>query len=816
MRSILLPTYAPVDCLVSCCRLWLIGMIILGPPALSAVPSELPGWSESLPATPQLNLILPRGIQRGAEHTLQFLGARLESAEEVFLYNSNGKISVQKVQVIDGTRVDVVIKVEADCRLGEHVAQVRTRDGISEFRSFFVGAMPEINEQEPNSSFSEAQAIEMNCTINGTVTNEDIDYFRFVGKQGDRVSVEVEAIRLGYMFDPAIALLDKDRFEIAVSDDTPLTKQDSWLSVILPEDGEYCVAVRESSFRGNGDCRYRVHVGNFGRPTAVIPAGGKPGETVRLRFLEQLGGAGAGNRFTEKEVTLPSLDQFPGGLFFEDEFGISPSPVPFRLLEMDNVLEPADNNRFSETVLIDLSTNTQGIAIHGVIDEKGHLDFYRFTAKQNQVWYFRCEARKIGSSLDPVINIYNASQQVIAGNDDNGGLDALIRFQVPADGDYFVMVRDHMNRMREEFLYRLEITPAKPKLNIGIQRNDRYSQNRQTIAVPQGNRFAVLVNAEKNEFGGGVELSSEGLPPGLTMHAVPMADNLNLMPVVFEAAADAAIGGQLVDFRAKHKDPATGIQGSFRNFADFVLGEPNNQVYYGCTVEKLAMAVIEPLPFRLEIVQPKVPLVRNGIIHIKVVAQRNEGFDQPIQIFFPFQPPGVGTTVQQTIPQGQNEFTYPVNANANAQLGKWPIYVIGYGDVKGPAWASTQLAELVVADQFLKTEFERASVETGQPTQLKCKIEHLTEFEGEATAEIIAIPPNVTVQTGIRFTKDTPELAFDVQTTGESPIGKHGLYCQITIVQNGEPIVFRSGEIQLQINKPLPPKPADGITSPAS
>jgi hypothetical protein len=228
------------------------------------------GMPAALPSTPQLNLILPRGVQRGGEYTLQFIGARLDRAEEVFLYNSDGKITVLNVQPMDVNRVDVSIKVEADCRLGEHIAQLRTRDGISDFRSFYIGAMREINEQEPNSSFTEAQPIELNCTINGTITNEDIDYFRFTGKKGERVSVEVEAIRLGYMFDPAIALLDEDRFEIAVSDDTPLTKQDSWLSVILPEDGEYYVAIREAAFRGNGDCRYRLHIGNFGRPTAAV------------------------------------------------------------------------------------------------------------------------------------------------------------------------------------------------------------------------------------------------------------------------------------------------------------------------------------------------------------------------------------------------------------------------------------------------------------------------------------------------------------------------------------------------------------------
>ena len=36
---------------------------------------------------------------------------------------------------------------------------------------------------------------------------------------------------------------------------------------------------------GNGSCIYRLHVGNFPRATAVLPAGGKPGETVQVRWI---------------------------------------------------------------------------------------------------------------------------------------------------------------------------------------------------------------------------------------------------------------------------------------------------------------------------------------------------------------------------------------------------------------------------------------------------------------------------------------------------------------------------------------------------
>ena len=609
---------------------------------------------------------------------------------------------------------------------------------------------------------------------------------------------------MGFLFDPAIALLDKNRFEVAVSDDTPLTKQDSFFSVLLPEDGEYYITIRESSFVGNGNSRYLLHVGNFPRPAAVYPAGGKPGEKIALQFIDSFVD-GEPVRAVSKEVELPKSEGFRGGIFYEDESGISPSPMPFRLTDLNNHLETEPNNNFEEMTPLALPH-----AINGVISEPGDIDYFKFSAKKGQVWHVECFARRIGSGLDPVINIFDGAKKHVVGNDDAKRPDCYIRFQAPADGDYFVRVYDHLRRGQPDFVYRLEMTAHKPELALRINRIDRYSQQRQTIAVPQGGRFAVLMSATRKDFAGEVHLMDDNLPLGIKLHAKPMHRNLNVMPVVFEVDENAPLGGSLIDFRGQHwlkKDQS--ITGSFSNFADFVLGQPNNAVYYGCTVDKLAFAVVEKLPFKLEMVQPKVPLVRNGQMKIKVIAHRDEGFDAQINVQFPFRSPGVGTTYQIVIPKGKSEGYYPLNANNGAQIGKWPMYMIGVSNFKGPAWTSTQLAELEIAEPFVTAEIARMSIVRGESTQMICKLNQLKPFEGEATAEIVGIPPNIIIDTPKKFTKDTKELTFSVQTNEKSPFGKHGgLFCRITITQNGEPIVSRAGNALLQINKPKPPKPA--------
>ena len=426
--------------------------------------------------------------------------------------------------------------------------------------------------------------------------NEDVDYFAISAKQDQRLSVEIEAIRLGTMFDPFISVLNQDRFELAVSDDTPQFKQDGFISIRIPADGEYYVMVRETSYGGKDNCRYRLHLGDFPRPGVAFPAGGKAGDTTEVTLMgDPLGDV-------KKEIEIPLKESFRGGYFYQDDFGIVPSPVAFRISDVANHLEQEPNDSFEQAQ----ETIELPIAINGIIESENNMDFFKFTASKGQAFDVECFARRIGSGLDPVINIFAADKKHIIGDDDARRPDCYLRFQAPADGEYYLRVRDHLQRGQPDFVYRVEFTPATPKLAFSIPRVDRYSQQRQQVAVPQGNRFATLINANRANFGGGLQLVEEGLPSGIKMFAPPMDDQLNSMPVVFEAAEDAELAGALVDFKGRHVDENTNISGGFFNIADFALGQPNNARYFTSRVDRLAMAVTEKVPFKLDIVQPAI------------------------------------------------------------------------------------------------------------------------------------------------------------------------------------------------------------------
>ncbi len=743
-------------------------------------------------ASPRLSIINPRGVQRGTEAVLTFSGSQLGDGEQILFYSPG--LEIVKVETIDVNNCKATVKIAPDCRLGEHVAQVRTKTGISDYRTFYIGALPQVDEKEPNSLFDQPQPITLNQTVVGSIGGEDVDYFIVEAKKGQRICAEVEAMRLGSaLFDPYVAILDMKRFELSAADDTPLVNQDSVASIVAPEDGKYVIQIRETAYGGGST--YRLHVGTFPRPLAVYPAGGKLGEEIDAKFLGDPAG-----EFVQK-FKLPTTDskEFTG-LFATAGTEIAPSPNPFRLFEHGNSLEVEPNNAVAQATPATLPN-----AFNGILQEPGDIDFFKFTATKGQVFEVECYGRRIRSAIDPVMVLYNAQGGGIVSNDDSRGPDSYFRVTIPADGEYLLSVTDHLQRGGPGFVYRVEFTGVVPSLQLSIPQVERYGQYRRQVYVAKGNRFGTIINASRANFGGKLLLEPQGMPAGITIVAEPMAENLASMPVVFEAAADAPVNGALVDFIGRHADnPA--IRGGFFNRAEFIIAAPGQSMYSWRDVDRLAVAVVDELPFKIDLVEPKVPLTQNGSMQLKVVATRKEGFKAPINLIFPFAPPGIGAAPSVTIPEGQNEALYPINAAGNAQIGKWRIFVLGSAEIGGAAFSSTQLGNLEVSAPWVTFAMQRAAVDQGLPTEVVCKVEVTTPFEGNANVQLLALPNKVLSQP-LQFTKDTKELVFKVTTEKDSPAGKHGIFGVVTITANGEPVTHNVGGAELRIDVPLPPKP---------
>jgi hypothetical protein len=134
---------------------------------------------------------------------------------------------------------------------------------------YAVDDMPECVETEGNNTTAAAQKIVPPVIVNGRIgSSDDKDVFRFDGRAGQDIVVEVYARRLNSPLDSLIQLTDEAGKVLASNDDHEDKESglmthyaDSYLSAKLPKDGVYYVHLTDTEHHGGEDYGYRLRIG---------------------------------------------------------------------------------------------------------------------------------------------------------------------------------------------------------------------------------------------------------------------------------------------------------------------------------------------------------------------------------------------------------------------------------------------------------------------------------------------------------------------------------------------------------------------------
>ncbi len=743
--------------------------------------------SPALASDPRLATVRPKGATRGAEVKVTLGGERLGDAVAV-LCGSPG-LSFGEVAPKDAKAVDVVVRVAPDCDLGEHFLRLRTRTGITGVQTFWVGPFPTGFEAEPNDDADQANSFALDTTIEGTIRREDVDHFAFDLAPGARFSVEIEAMRLGESFvDPLIEVRGPHGRVVAGSDDSDLWMQDASVSFVVEEAGRHVVSVRDATWFGDG-APYRLHAGRFPRPRVVYPPGGRPGETLEIRFIGDPTGP------VTRSVTLPKRGVYPFGLYLGedgDEDGASPpSWNVFRLIGLDNVLEVEPNGTRERATTTDRSG---GLALNGIIEPAGDADWFSLSLKNGEPTRLRVLAQFVQSPLDGVLELFAPDGRRVAENDDSGGPDSRIDYTPKEDGHYWVRVRDLRGRGGPEFVYRVEVTPIRPSLSFFTPRFGRDSQARQHAPVPRGGRYASTFRVSRDGFDDDVRFEARALPDGVRMIAPNVPKGTTTIPVVFEADADAPSSGSLCDLLAYTTTHEPRLAGRYRQTVELVVAPPNRTVYYRQSVPSFPVAVTEATPFSVDLVPPSTPLVQGGVLDVEVRVTRANGFEGPVQLRRVWLSAGVGSPSVVTVKEGETTAKVRLDARDDAAVGEFPLVWLGEATVDGGVLlASTGLEALTVAPPYVTGKITLAAIERGGRAELVCRLEQRVPFDGKATAHLLNLPPRV--QAPPREVSSTDaQIVFDVTAEEAGPTGRFAqLLCEI-VVDAGGPIRHRTAQ----------------------
>ena len=149
-------------------------------------------------------------------------------------------------------------------------------------------------------------------------------------------------------------------------------------------------------------------------------------------------------------------------------------------------------------------------------------------------------------------------------------------------------------------------------------------------------------------------------------------------------------------------------------------------------------------------------------------------------------PPGVSSQPEATIPKGATNVFYQLNAGGGAEVHSWKIAVLGHATVAGgQMYVSSQLADLEVGAPFLTGKIETLWVNPGKPGKLTVNLQRAKPFEGKATIRLCGLPEKVTAPEKT-ITKDDQEVVFDLTVDPTCSAGSYrNLFCAVDVPQNG-------------------------------
>lgn len=455
------------------------------------------GRSSLLAEAPTLDGLYPAGGRAGERIEVKATGKELDKNNPVG-WCSNPRVTLQPVPLTGDKTKDKAlaglwhITIAKDAPPGPCLIRFHNNaDGSSPPRIFEIGTLPEYTEQEPNDSFKQSASASPQAapaiptpplTLNGLLAKEgDADVFPIRVRKGVPLTFELHGYGLGSSMDPAMRLLDERGIELAASHDghnlDPLIR-----------------------FTPTSDTTLHIQVHAFVHPPqANIAFKGSQNHIYRLHITE------SEKSSIPKDAPPPPASSAPPS---------SPGPAhsaPF-------------------TITATLST-------------PGQESTHSLTAKKGDDLQITVRAKAIRSLLEAVLRIEDTTGKVLQTIDDGSRigeagsfsvLDPALRWKVPADGNYRIVVSDRFQSGGPHHHYELSVRPWRPTVTATLAEHAFLLQPGKTADL----KLAITIDGpfpEKEKL----RARAIGLPAGITCAEAELPAKSGELKLTLKAAADA-------------------------------------------------------------------------------------------------------------------------------------------------------------------------------------------------------------------------------------------------------------------------------------
>ncbi len=702
-------------------------------------------WADS----PRVGSTNPFGARRGEPTEVTVFGTGLEGKPRLIAPFA----AEVAVVAVDAASWKLRITPAADTPVGSYAVRVATDDGLSNPFLLAIGQVPQVAEKEDNGSFDAAQPIPIPVVVEGQSAANDVDFFRFAGKKGQRIVVDAQCARIGSGVDPSIRLTTAAHGFLASADDTPGLMTDARLTAVLPEDTDYVIELSDSRYQGGARPIYRLLVGAVPVADEVFPLGGRRGETIGL---ELRGGTLPGpsvaaatlvpTRGTPFDSFRPRITNHTLGLAAPGEPVLDVESIPPLVVDgLPELREPADP----------ASPPLRAVApvvFNGRIEAKGDEDSYVVGVVPGQRLRIVVDAAELGSALDGVLQVKGPDGAVLANADDTpspvaakvkaaakkvaiNSPDPSLNFTVPAGmAEITLSLRDLRGEGGPGYAYRLSVEPIPPAAFQVASVDDQ-------VSIPRGGTAAVGVEVIRQGYDGPITLTVANPPPGLTVRPGLVPPGQLVGSLTLSAAADAAfeVANLKLIGEAKMPGGATIVAEASK---PLVFAQQAGLTTHAVIQGGLPAAPALPTPITLDAPATPIEVVHGHGAAVPIKAVRAPG-SEDAALTFGSLPPPTGLAVAATpLAAKALEGTATVTAAPEAPLGLAVLTLTAKGNLGGKerTLAIPAVTVEVVRPAAVELAAPRAEVKAGATVEVKGKVARKGPFAEPVTVKLDGLP----------------------------------------------------------------------------
>lgn len=486
--------------------------------------------------------------------------------------------------------------------------RVACAQGGTSCRPFIVSDLPNVIEQESNSTPRAAQRVPIPAAVNGRISGErDVDYFAVELKRNERLSCDVIARRLGSPIDPIVEIRGPDG-ELAVVK-THAFGEDISLGLIADRAGAYTIRVANVSFHGDPSYVYRLHLTR--QPLAIFayPPGGEARAQAQVAVTDIFG--------ETQQRTISLRDELGESTYFHSAYGNG-----FQLASAATAVvvesEPNDTPDAATSIFLNRPAFGQS--------QRRDRDHFVVDVKKDRPVFLTCRGFPAGRGALPVVTVVAGSDsKTIARARSVDAADRVCRLNwTPGeDGRVIVRVEDIRAAVQggSDFIYELTLRAGRPDFQLHAAAD--------VVNGRQGEKTTFDVRAERQGgFDEAIDLQVVGLPEGAKVEGGPIPAGKSTAKLTIAIDGEAAA----VSSELKIEGSATvGDRQVTRTVQCRHLGRDADNVGVNAAIHpRLFLTIAHQPVFRLHCSEAYLYAHRGSVFPYPMTMERLNGFEGDI------------------------------------------------------------------------------------------------------------------------------------------------------------------------------------------